>query len=103
MNVISKYQGKKSLPNSLSFLATTDAKADIVEMVSKENLNSYIRMSYQNRRRPIKGGKVEVKYLNKLLNESYKNKDKTNANIDDRYILDPELSTDKTKYMLIKN
>ena len=48
-------------------------------------------MSYQNRRRPIKGGKVEVKYLNKLLNESYKNKDKTNANIDDRYILDPEL------------
>ena len=41
-------------------------------------------MSYQNRRRPIKGGKVEVKYLNKLLNESYKNKDKTNANNDDR-------------------
>ena len=39
------------------------------------------------RRRPI-GGKVEVKYLNKLLNESYKNKGKTNTNIDDRYILD---------------
>ena len=33
MNVISKYQGKKSLPNSLSFLATTDANADIVEIV----------------------------------------------------------------------
>jgi hypothetical protein len=37
MKVISKYQGKKSLPNSLSFLATTDAinnsKADIVEIV----------------------------------------------------------------------
>ena len=33
MNVISKYQGKQSLPNSLSFLATTDAKADIVEIV----------------------------------------------------------------------
>ena len=33
MKVISKYKGKKSLPNSLSFLATTDAKADIVEIV----------------------------------------------------------------------
>ena len=31
-------------------------------------------LRYENRRRPIKGGKVEVKYLNKLLNESYKNK-----------------------------
>ena len=35
----------------------------------------------QNRRRPIKGGKIEVKYLNKLLNESYTSKDKTMANI----------------------
>jgi hypothetical protein len=60
-------------------------------------------MSYQNRRRPIKGGKVEVKYLNKLLNESYKSKDKTAANIDDRYYLDPELSTDKTKVYIDKN
>lgn len=60
-------------------------------------------MSYQNRRRPIKGGKVEVKYLNKLLNESYKSKDKTAANIDDRYYLDPELSTDKTKVYVDKN
>ena len=59
-------------------------------------------MSYQNRRRPIKGGKVEIKYLNKLLNESYKNKDMTNANIDDRYYLDPELSTDKTKIYVDK-
>jgi hypothetical protein len=33
MKVIAKYQGKKSLPNSLSFLATTDATADIVEIV----------------------------------------------------------------------
>jgi hypothetical protein len=33
MKVIAKYKGKKSLPNSLSFLATTDAKADIVEIV----------------------------------------------------------------------
>ena len=37
MKVISKYQGKKSLPNSLSFLATTEittnANADIVEIV----------------------------------------------------------------------
>jgi len=35
MKVISKYQGKKSLPNSLNFLATTDTKADIVEIVQK--------------------------------------------------------------------
>lgn len=54
------------------------------------------------RRRPI-GGKVEVKYLNKLLNESYKSKDKTAANIDDKYILDNELSTDKTKVYIDKN
>ena len=60
-------------------------------------------MSYQNRRRPIKGGKIEVKYLNKLLNESYKSKDKTMANIDDRYYLDPELSTNKTKVYIDKN
>ena len=60
-------------------------------------------MSYQNRRRPIKGGKVEVKYLNKLLNESYQSKNKTAANIDDRYYLDPELSTDKTKVYVDKN
>ena len=33
MKVISKYQGKKSLPNSLNFLATTDATVDIVEIV----------------------------------------------------------------------
>jgi hypothetical protein len=33
MKVISKYQGKKSLPNSLNFLATTDATSDIVEIV----------------------------------------------------------------------
>ena len=61
-------------------------------------------MSYQNRRRPIiKGGKVEVKYLNKLLNQSYQSKNKTAANIDDRYYLDPELSTDKTKVYVDKN
>ena len=33
LKVISKYQGKKSLPNSLNFLATTDATADIVEII----------------------------------------------------------------------
>jgi hypothetical protein len=33
IKVISKYQGKKSLPNSLNFLATTDAPADIVEII----------------------------------------------------------------------
>ena len=32
IKVIRKYQGKKSLPNSLSFLATTDTTADIVEI-----------------------------------------------------------------------
>ena len=58
-------------------------------------------MSYQNR--PLKGGKVEVKYLNKLLNQSYQSKNKTAANIDDRYYLDPELSTDKTKVYVDKN
>ncbi len=31
------------------------------------------------------------------MNESYRGKKNTNTNIDDRYILDPELSTDKTK------
>jgi hypothetical protein len=60
-------------------------------------------MSYQNRRRPIKGGKISVSAMNKLLNESYKSKDKTGANIDDRYYLDPELSTDKTKVYIDKN
>lgn len=44
-----------------------------------------------------RGGKVEVKYLNKLLNQSYNNKGNTATNIDDRYILDTDLSTDKTK------
>ena len=44
-----------------------------------------------------KGGKIEVKYLNKLLNQSYNNKSNTATNIDDRYILDSDLSTDKTK------
>lgn len=54
------------------------------------------------RRRPI-GGKIEVKYLNKLLNESYKGKNNTSANIDDRYILDNDLSTDKTKVYIDRN
>jgi hypothetical protein len=53
------------------------------------------------RRRPI-GGKIQVKYLNTLLDESYKEKKNTNPNIDDRYILDPELSQIKQKYMLIE-
>ncbi len=44
-----------------------------------------------------KGGKIAVKDLNKLLNESYKNIKNTNKNIDGRYILDTDLSTDKTK------
>jgi len=54
-------------------------------------------------KKPIKGGKIQVKYLNTLLNESYKSKDKTATNIDDRYILDPELSTDKTKIYVDRN
>ncbi len=53
-------------------------------------------MAYQKRRRPS-GGKI------KLLNESYKSKDKTNADIDDIFILDNELSTDKTKVYTDKN
>ena len=33
LKVIKKYQGKKSLPNSLSFMASTDATSDIVQIV----------------------------------------------------------------------
>ena len=33
MKVIKKYQGKKSLPNSLNFMASTDATSDIVQIV----------------------------------------------------------------------
>jgi hypothetical protein len=51
----------------------------------------------------LTGGKIEIKYLNKLLNQSYKSKDKTNENIDDIYYLDKELSTDKTKIYVNKN
>jgi len=54
-------------------------------------------------KKPIKGGKIAVSAMNKLLNESYKSKDKTATNIDDRYILDPELSTDKTKIYVDRN
>jgi hypothetical protein len=54
------------------------------------------------RRRSI-GGKIAVSALNKLLQESYKGKKDTNPNIDDRYILDPELSTDKTKIYIDRN
>ena len=43
-----------------------------------------------------KGGKIAVKDLNKLLNESYKNKNKTSKTVDN-YELDEDLSTDKTK------
>jgi hypothetical protein len=43
-----------------------------------------------------KGGKIAVKDLNKLLNESYKSKNKTLDRVDN-YELDKELSTDKTK------
>ena len=43
-----------------------------------------------------KGGKIAVKDLGKLLNESYKSKNKTLDKINN-YELDKELSTDKTK------
>ena len=33
IKVIKKYQGKKSLPNSLSFMASVDATSDIVQIV----------------------------------------------------------------------
>ena len=33
IKVIKKYQGKKSLPNSLNFMASTDATSDIVQIV----------------------------------------------------------------------
>ena len=41
--------------------------------------------------------------MNKLLKESYKSNNKTAADIEDRYYLDPELSTDKTKVYVDKN
>ncbi len=44
----------------------------------------------------MKGGKISVNMMGKLLNESYKNKDKTEKNINN-FILDEDLSTDKTK------
>jgi len=44
----------------------------------------------------LKGGKIAIKNLNILLNESYKNKDKTEKNINN-FVLDEDLSTDKTK------
>ena len=43
-----------------------------------------------------KGGKIAVKHLNRLLNESYKNKKNTSERVDN-YELDKDLSTDKTK------
>ena len=49
------------------------------------------------------GGKIEVKFLKKLLKQSYKNKDKTDTNIDNKYILDNNLSTDKTKVYINKD
>jgi hypothetical protein len=33
LKVITKYQGKKSLPNSLNFMASIDATSDIVQIV----------------------------------------------------------------------
>ena len=44
-----------------------------------------------------KGGKIAINDLGVLLNESYKSKDKTNKNINNKYELDEDLSTDKTK------
>ena len=41
--------------------------------------------------------------MNKLFKKSYKSNNKTAADIDDRYYLDPGLSTDKTKVYVDKN
>jgi len=46
--------------------------------------------------KPRKGGKIAIKHLNQLLNESYKNKKNTSERVDN-YELDKDLSTDKTK------
>ena len=51
----------------------------------------------------LEGGKIEVKYLNKLLNESYKNINKNDTNIDNRYYLDKDLSTNNTKVYINKD
>lgn len=51
----------------------------------------------------IDGGKIEVKFLKKLLKESYKNKNNTDTNIDNKYILDNDLSTNKIKVYINKD
>lgn len=51
----------------------------------------------------VDGGKIEVKFLKKLLKESYKNKNNTDTNIDNKYILDNDLSTNKIKVYINKD
>lgn len=45
----------------------------------------------------LEGGAILMKHLKTLLNESYKNKDNDDKNIDNKYFLDEDLSTNKTK------
>jgi hypothetical protein len=59
--------------------------------------------SFDNDDDDMYGGKVAVKYLNKLLKQSYKSKTKTDTNIDNKYYLDNDLSTDKTKVYINKD
>jgi hypothetical protein len=50
-------------------------------------------MVFEDKRK--NGGKIAVKHVNQLLNESYKNKDRTNTNKDNKLELDNNLFTDK--------
>lgn len=45
----------------------------------------------------LEGGAILMKHLKTLLNQSYKNKDNDDKNIDNKYFLDEELSSNKTK------
>lgn len=45
----------------------------------------------------LEGGAILMKHLKTLLNQSYKNTDNDDKNIDNKYILDTDLSTNKTK------
>ena len=50
---------------------------------------------YDNYYDELKGGKIAINYLKSLLNQSYKNN--ADENINNKYILDKDLSTKKTK------
>lgn len=50
-----------------------------------------------NNNNELEGGAILMKHLKSLLNETYKNSNDEDKNIDNKYFLDENLSTDKTK------